>query len=173
MKILKILDNVEEIFSSIMIILVILTLFIQISSRYIFGIGQPWTEELLRFSFLGLVYSASSLGVKKRGHFRVTFVIEMLPPIFKKLSDILMYVVWLGMNFVIIYYSILYISNMGKFPQTSQMLQIDMRYIFSLIPIAFTLQSIRLVKNLYEDFFSKQKDNNEESWDEKISKLGN
>ena len=144
-RIFKKFDKAEELISSFCIFLIPCILFIQLLLRP-FNMGFAWFEEVLRFSFLLLVYSASVIGVKSDSHFALTFLVDKVPLRLKKYLTVLKYSVWLLLNSIIIYQSILYIQKLFIRPQTSPVLEINMAWIYMIIPIMFTLQIVRLIQ---------------------------
>ncbi|MFZ7104814.1 MAG: TRAP transporter small permease [Peptococcaceae bacterium] len=158
MKIIKwCLQNIEELFSSMLLCIVVSMLFIQVFSRYVLGHSLSWSEELLRYSFLAMVYFASAMGAKYGKHFRVTVLVNLLPVSVRKFFDLLQYEVWLVFNGFVIYYSVVVIQGMGTRPQISQVLGWDMRYIYAIIPVAFAFQTFRLLQRAVMEFRSVNK----------------
>ncbi len=144
-KILTKIDSIEELIASICIFIIPSILFVQLVLRS-FNIGFAWFEEVLRFSFLLLVYSASVIGVKKDSHFSLTFFVDRVSVKVQKYLAILKYGIWFLLNGIIVYQSILYIQTLFVRPQTSPVLEINMAWIYAIIPIMFILQTIRMIQ---------------------------
>ncbi len=145
---MNILRNIEEIISSLLLFVVVSTLFIQYIARAFFDHGFPEIEEFLRFSFLAMVYFASALGAKYGAHFQVNFFIKKMPEKIRAISSVVQFLIWISFNLIVIYTSLEYVfGRLSKYPQISDMLRIDMRLIFLIIPIAFILQTVRLTQD--------------------------
>ena len=55
--------------------------------RYVMISPFEWTEELARFLMLSLSFLAINIGVRKRGHIALLFVVERLPHKISKVID--------------------------------------------------------------------------------------
>ncbi|MDO7787593.1 TRAP transporter small permease [Desulforamulus aquiferis] len=153
MRIFKlVVNNIEEIIASVLFCTVITLLFIQVIARYVFGTGIAWSEELLRFAFLTMVYFAAALGAKQGAHFRVTLLVNILPGKFKKVLEIIQYVISFAFNGFVIYLGFKVIYEMKDFPQISPILSWDMRYVYAMVPIAFVFVTVRMFIRMLTDF---------------------
>lgn len=52
----------------------------QVTSRYVFGQPLAWTEEVLRYLYVWLVFLGASAAYADRGHVAVTLISDHLPP---------------------------------------------------------------------------------------------
>lgn len=146
----KIWDNLEEYICGALLMTIVTLLMVQVVFRYGSGKTVAWIEEVSRFSFLYLVYLAASCVTAKNLHIRVTAQLKLFPrwvQIFLlALTDAVWLIfcaltAWLGAEFVI---------SMSKRPMISGALMLDMRYVYFSIPLAFTLQSIRIVERWFK-----------------------
>ena len=64
-------------------------LFAQVISRYVFNSALVWSEELAVLLFCWLLFLAGSLGVKRRFHVRLEFIVAALPGGVKRSLDYL------------------------------------------------------------------------------------
>ena len=87
---LKIILTVEEklikaetVLASTLFIIALLFLFIQVLSRFIFKIPIPWSEELIRYSFVTFVFLGSAIAT----YDNASIEINVLTEIFKKAKD--------------------------------------------------------------------------------------
>lgn len=51
----------------------------QVAARYVFHSSLPWSEELLRFSFIWISFLAASVGVAEKAHVSVSVLVDRLP----------------------------------------------------------------------------------------------
>lgn len=147
-----IIENMEEIIASILFSLVITLLFIQVIARYVFGQGIAWSEELLRFSFLVMVYFAAALGAKRGSHFRVTLITNYLPEKLKLYFEFIPNLIFLAFNCFVIYLGTNLIIGMKGTIQTSPVLGLNLRYIYATIPVSFLFITIRLIIKMVNDY---------------------
>lgn len=143
-----IFNNIEEILASFLLLLLVTLMFLQVLARYLIGHSITWSEELLRFTFLAMVYIASAMGAKYGKHFRVTALVMILPNAVQKIFNYLQYIIWIGFNLFVIYYGFKFVFDMTSRPQISPALDLDMRYVYVIMPIAFIFQTIRLLQRL-------------------------
>ena len=142
-------ESYLNIFSTLLLI-VLLT--VQVLARFVFHKSIAWTEELSRISFVWLVYSAMVYAAKYDKHIRLTFVLMALPVKAQKLVLTLADGLWVAMNLLITYQSILYIIRLFKFPYISQTLGINLVWAYFIVPIGFGLMSFRIIMCMIERF---------------------
>ncbi|MDK2822057.1 MAG: hypothetical protein PWP31_2022 [Clostridia bacterium] len=142
-------NNFEEVFGAIFLTSTIIFLFIQVIFRYVVGKSLPWTEELSRFAFLGLVYIGTSLAAKNRSHIRVTAQFKILPVKLQNFMIMLADLIWVIFNCVVIWQGILLYQSMNQYPLISPVLDWNLKYLFLIIPTCFGLQIFRILQGYY------------------------
>jgi TRAP-type C4-dicarboxylate transport system permease small subunit len=152
MLVYKILDKAaafaEKYVAAGLMILVFLVLMLQIVMRYIFNNPLSWTEELLRFSFVSMIYLSISYAGSQDAHIRIEFHLNKMPEWlrvgFLTLADLL----WLSYNVFVIIVGIEVIQSLLKYPYISPVLRVSMAYVYIIIPLGFGLLSFRVLQNL-------------------------
>ena len=124
----------EDALCGVLLVGIMIMLMAQVVVRFAFGHGLTFSEELCRFSFLYLVYFAASLVACKGAHIRVTAHTQKLPAPVRVGLLMLADLLWLGFNATVIYQGAL------------------LRYVYSGVPAAFTLQSFRILQRWYRHF---------------------
>jgi len=71
---LRTLRRVLSWFSFAAMLLMLLIIFAQVITRYVFGYTAEWSEELARFLFVWVVFLGSALVMGERGHLAVEFI---------------------------------------------------------------------------------------------------
>jgi len=148
----KILDNIESYLCQILLAIFVCLLFAQIVSRELFGYSIAWTEELSVYLFVWFVFFGASHAAKLAAHNRVTFQFKLLPKKLATVFQILSDIIWLAFNIFFIYISYQFIFYKMNLFWKSQTLGVPMRYIYLILPIAFTLMSIRIIQVNYLKF---------------------
>jgi len=145
----KFFDNIESYICRSLLAFFVILLFVQILSRNIFGYSISWSEELSTYLFVWFTYFGASYAAKLSAHNRVTFQ-------FKKFSRKTVYYIeafadlfWLGFNVYFIYLSYDFVFNKMNLFWKSQTLGVPMKYFYMILPIAFTLMSIRIIQVNY------------------------
>ena len=120
--------------------------------RYFGGKSIAWSEEVSRFLFLYLVYFAASLAASKNLHIRVTAQLKLLPKLGQMLLLLTTDIIWLVFCIIVVNVGTDFIISMSDRPMVSGALMLDMRYVYAAVPIAFTLQAVRLVERWWRIF---------------------
>ena len=96
MSIFSIADFLNRVTRYILISIVVVMTFIlllQIVSRFLVFFPLPWSQELLQYMNIWMVFLGAGLAVKEGGHIRVELLREKLPekmkPLFNTLSNVL------------------------------------------------------------------------------------
>ena len=129
--------DLEEYICCALLAVIVTLLMTQVLYRYIGGRSIAWSEEVCRFLFRYLVYFAASLATAKNLHIRVTAQIKLLPRNGQILLLLLTDVIWLLFCAIVV--------KVGA-------LMLDMRYVYAAVPLAFTLQAVRLVERWWRIF---------------------
>jgi TRAP-type C4-dicarboxylate transport system permease small subunit len=110
---------------------------------------MSWSEELSVYMFVWFVYFGASYAARLNAHNRVTFQYKImpswLPPILEVISDC----VWIGFNCYFIFLSYDFVFNKMNIFWKSQTLGIPMKYIYLVLPLCFTLMTIRILQVNY------------------------
>jgi TRAP-type transport system small permease protein len=74
------LGRIERVAGVALIALIVVTISIQVFTRYIFGRPLVWVEELATYAFIWSVFIGAALGMKELRHIRIeTFVGRLAP----------------------------------------------------------------------------------------------
>lgn len=143
-------DNFESIFCRLLLVGFVCLLFAQIVSREVFGVSITWIEELSVYMFVWFVYFGASYAAKMAAHNRVTFQFAFLSKKATNVVEAVADLFWIFFNIYFIYLATDFVFNkMNKFWK-SQTLGIEMKYIYMVLPIAFTLMTIRVLQVNYQ-----------------------
>lgn len=146
----RIWDNFESYICGTLLVLFVLLLFVQILMREFTGNSISWGEEVAVYMFVWFVYFGASYAAKKGAHNRVTFQFKLLPKRVATGIEAFSDLIWLGFNFYFIYLSYDFVFHKMNLFWKSQTTGIPMKYIYMILPIAFTLMSVRIMQNLYK-----------------------
>ncbi|MBN1959053.1 MAG: TRAP transporter small permease [Desulfuromonadales bacterium] len=70
-----------------MMSIAMISLNVQVFTRYVMGQSASWSEELAMFLFSWSVLLVGSLGVREKFHVSLTFVLSFAPPMFRFLIE--------------------------------------------------------------------------------------
>lgn len=144
--------NLEEYICSALLAVIMTLLMMQVCYRYFGGKSIAWSEEVSRFLFLYLVYFAASLAAAKNLHIRVTAQLKLLPKAGQTALLLTTDLVWLLFCGIVVDVGTDFIISMGSRPMVSGALMLDMRFVYAAVPVAFTLQAVRLVERWWRIF---------------------
>jgi TRAP-type C4-dicarboxylate transport system permease small subunit len=133
---------------------IILTL-LQVIFRFCLDFSLSWTEELARYMFIAMVYSAISLGVVRHRHVRVEIIDIFLPEKYKKYFFTFTDTVTCLFFLLIGYHSIEVMRDFLNMKQTTAALQLPLGWVYAIVPVGFFLAAFRFVQTIYRRFASK------------------
>ena len=148
MRVLKLLDRYfEEVAAGVLLCIVMGLLQVQIALRFLFDTGVPWSEEVVRLTFVWFVYLGAALGVQREAHIRIVSFLHLVPSIaVRRVVVLVADLCWLAFNLAVVWISLEMLRRFGQFPQRTPVLGISIVWIYGVIPVCFALMSLRLVQ---------------------------
>jgi len=145
-----VIDNIESYICRALLATFVCLLFLQILSREIFSYSFSWIEELSVYMFVWFVFFGASYAARMSAHNRVTFQFKMFSPRMVKYVEAVADLFWLFFNIYFIWLATDFVFNrMNKFWK-SQTLGIEMKWVYMVLPIAFTLMTLRILQVNYK-----------------------
>jgi len=138
-------DQLDTVFR-FALFLTLSSMIVLITAQVIFRVfftALSWSEELSRYLLVWSSFIGASVALKKGAHIAVTFAVDLLPGKIQKLVQSLSCILMAIFFGITIWYSI-FLFNVQVF-QVSPAMGIKMRYIYMIIPIAFSVMSIHLL----------------------------
>lgn len=151
----KLIDNIENYLCQFLLVVFVILLFLQIMLRNIFSYSIPWGDELATYAFVWFAYLGAAYATKMSAHNRVTFQFKMFPNWVATFCGVLTDIIWIGFNMFFVYLSYDFVFNKMNLFWKSQTMGIPMKYFYYILPIAFTLMSLRIIQNNYLRFVRK------------------
>ena len=147
--VLRILDNIESYICRTLLAIFVILLFAQILSREFFGYSFSWSEELATYMFVWFVFFGASYAARLSAHNRVTFQFKAMPKRVVHIIEGIADLFWLAFNVYFVYLSFNFVFFKMNVFWKSQTLGIPMKYVYLILPLAFTLMSIRIIQVNY------------------------
>lgn len=145
-----VLNNFESYICRVLLLTFVCLLFVQVLSRELFDHSFSWIEELSVYMFVWFVFFGASYAAKMSAHNRVTFQFGMLPRSWVKWIEGFADLFWIFFNVYFVYLAVDFVFfRMNKFWK-SQTLGVEMKWIYIILPIAFTLMTIRILQVNYQ-----------------------
>jgi TRAP-type C4-dicarboxylate transport system permease small subunit len=145
----RIFDNIESYICRTLLAVFVTLLFAQIISREVFSYSIPWGEEVATYMFVWFVFFGASYAARMAAHNRVTFQFKLFPPKVAMYIEAFADLIWVAFNCYFVYLSYDFVFNRMNLFWKSQTTGIPMKYIYLILPIAFTLMTIRVLQVNY------------------------
>lgn len=150
---LKWLNHLETMLCELLLAAFVLLLFAQIVARQLFQYSIAWSEELSTYMFVWFAYLGAVVAAKMSAHNRVTFHFQFMPKAMAKAMLVLADLLWVAFNSYFVYLSYDFVFHRMNLFWKSQTLSVPMKYLYMILPVAFTLMSIRILYNVYLTVF--------------------
>lgn len=147
--VLEHLNRIESYICRTLLATFVCLLFAQILSREFFNYSISWSEELSTYMFVWFVYFGASYAALLSAHNRVTFQFKPLPKVAVRWIEGIADLFWIIFNVYFVYLSIDFVFFKMNLFWKSQTLGVPMKYVYLILPIAFTLMTIRIIQVNY------------------------
>jgi TRAP-type C4-dicarboxylate transport system permease small subunit len=151
-------DHLDTVFR-FALFLTLSSMIVLITAQVIFRVfftALSWSEELSRYLLVWSSFIGASVAFKKGAHIAVTFAVELLPGKTQKLVQSLSCILMAIFFGITIWYSI-FLFNVQVF-QVSPAMGLKMRYIYMIIPIAFSVMSVHLLNQFLGIWLTQSKE---------------
>lgn len=143
----KTLGQVIDWSVSLLVVAMVVVVFIQVISRYVFNSPLYWSEEVARILFIWIAFLGAFLGLKSKAHVSVSSFVSLFAPRVQT-------VVFAVGSFLIFFYLLYLIQvGMGVAKVTSgtvtPALQIPYNFIHIIVPISAGLMVVHLLGQFY------------------------
>lgn len=142
------IDKLERLIITVIFSEVIIVGFMQVVWRFVLRASLPWSEELLRFSFIWLTYIASSKGIMEGMHASVTVVVDRLPSRTRKFIKLLIELLTMFFCAIVFYFSITIIQTQIASNQISPAMRISMAIPYSGVTVSFGFMLIQCLSRI-------------------------
>ena len=145
----KMLQNIDEIIGSVFLGMVVVLTCVNVIMRYCFNTIFVQAEELILISFIWSTYIGVTSSYKKDNHIVIDVVYTYLPPLGKKLLDIVVHLLEVMICVYMTYLSINLCMTIGG--KTTYVTRLSYVYIDSALVLSFGLMSIYAVMKLFHE----------------------
>jgi len=140
---------------SILLSVMVVVIFYQVLSRYVFKFSLIWPEELGRVCFIWLVYIGTSYAAKKDRHLKITIFRDLMPNSVRFFIDQISILFSLAFSLFCTFYGFTMVKFLFESAQTSPGLVINVGWFYLAIPIGFSLTSLNYLK-IFMQLIKKQ-----------------
>jgi C4-dicarboxylate transporter DctQ subunit len=135
----------EDVAVGIIILAATYTLFQGVVLRYLFNFAFSWTEEVVRYSIVWLVFLGGSIAARRGAHIAMDIAVVYLPPRAKLFLTGVATAIACFFALVMTYYGVLLTRSIWAYGQVSPAAMIPMAIPFAAIPVGCALMSIRFL----------------------------
>lgn len=150
------ITNLDQYISAILFIAIMILLFVQVISRYVFGHSFTWTEELSILLFVWMTYLGVSSAVTYRKNLRIDALLDVVPFPVKKVLLIVSDVIFIVFNLYLILPFMELIGSIGT--SKTPILGIPKAITYWLIPVILVITSVKLVFDIVKLFHENKKE---------------
>ena len=151
----KFIVNIDQYVSAVLFIVIMVLLFLQVVTRYVFRHSFTWTEELSVLLFVWMTYMGVSSAVTYRKNLRIDALLDVVPFRVKKLLLIISDVIFILFNLYLIVPFLELIGSIGG--SRTPILGIPKAITYWLIPAILVISSAKLVYDIYRLWHEDEK----------------
>ncbi len=131
--------------------MLVITMAVEVLRREVFAYSSVWGEEIVRYSFIYLVWIGAAAAVRERAHIRIDVIFEFCSMRVKALLYLFGDLVMLVVACFALFYSWESLLVSLKYGSVSHGLRVPMVWFLSAVPIGFSLLLFRLLQSLRRD----------------------
>lgn len=167
--ILKYLDKVMSFVLIVLVAFLAVGVSVTVILRYFFGLSFSTLEELLTMAFIFTTLFGSALAIREKQHISISYLADKIVGKSKKrriISVVLIDLSILFVSIVMIYYSILWINQVGHLLSPNSHFPMSVYYIF--VPITFIITTFYVVVDMLSYFIRIENADGGYSTDDKL-----
>lgn len=139
MNLLKKIDNIIErifhIFLCLMMTAIVVIVFFEVFSRYLFSNSHGWSDEILRMLLIWITFISLMLVQREDKHLRMEMMYKKFPKKVQFIMNIFGIALSIAMCIFFAYYGIKYCNKFAS--SKSAILEISYRIVYGCMPIGF------------------------------------
>jgi len=127
------------------------TMFTEVIRRELFAYSSIWGEEIVRYSFIYLVWIGAAAAVRERGHIRIDVAMQYAGRRTKALLYMFGDVVMMVVALIALYWSLESVQISWTFGSVTHGLRISQVWFLTAVPVGFALMMWRLIQSFLRD----------------------
>jgi C4-dicarboxylate transporter, DctQ subunit len=139
----RIIDWIENVLVTTLILTATLTAIGQVIARYVFNNSLYWSEELILYALITMSFLTMGMGVRYASHISVEAIYAIAGPRTARALQIGASCLGLVFACVLIFYGLKLSFNTMQMGQLSPAMRIPVGYIYLIIPISGGLMALR------------------------------
>lgn len=151
----KFITNIDQYISAVLFIVIMLLLFLQVVTRYVFNHSFTWTEELSVLLFVWMTYTGVSSAITYRKNLRIDALLDVVPFKVKKALLIISDIIFIIFNIYLIFPFVQLIDSIGS--SRTPILGIPKAITYWLIPVILVITCVKLVYDIIKLYHEDEK----------------
>lgn len=143
----KILRKIEDIFTSVLLLVITALLFINVILR-IFGLSIDWAEEFSRYSIIWITFVGGSICIYKGAHIGIDSITTILSERGKNILSVFTVLMAILFTSIFIVKTFNLVSVVYRTGQLSSTLEVPMWIVYGAMPVGGALMLIRFIQEL-------------------------
>lgn len=143
----KLLNEFEVYFGAVFQGIMIIILFLQVVSRYVFNYAFPWAEELAIIFFILSIYFGATAAIKRNQHLRLEILLSRLSPKNRLIMDIIGNTFFTLFNCIILTGIFPIVQRLKLQGTSTAVTNIPKWSYYAVLPFLFIIMIIRLVQD--------------------------
>jgi C4-dicarboxylate transporter DctQ subunit len=136
-----------EAFTCALLFLMVVLVSISVTLRYVFSTGIMWSEELVRYAYIWLIFLGSVIAIRQKAHIGLDILTEVLPPPLRRWVYCVGDVFVMGFLVVQTYYGVvLILKTQGMLSAT---MRIPMAWVYCVFPLSGMLMFVEMVRQVH------------------------
>lgn len=133
---------------AVILIIMSLTIFSQVFSRFFLGASLAWSEELSRYLMAWLVFLGAAISIRKQSLIGVEAFVDLVSKNVKKYIKTFVYIVCLGFGIFLVLKGIDMLEIVAT--QKSPAMKVPMTWVYASIPFGGVLMAINSIVVIIE-----------------------
>lgn len=136
----------EEVLCTLSLSVLVGSVLIQVFMRFVFSSAEAWAQETSVYGMIFAVYFGASLGIRERGHIRVTVLVGLLPRACQVVLIVLADLLWFGFLVFMVFQTKDYTQLLFRVVDVTPGLGIEIRWVEMVIPLTLVLMLFRMAQ---------------------------
>lgn len=140
--------TVEEILGAALMIGMVVILFIQVVSRFVFSNSLSWSEEISRYMFIWLIYLCLGVVALRGEHIVIDVLVLRMEPRLRRVFHTIALVIALLLNVFLLFVAADIAHSIQQIGQTSAALSLPMWTVYAALPVGMLIAILRTIQAL-------------------------
>lgn len=140
--------TIEEIIGAALMIGMVIILFIQVVSRFVFSNSLSWSEEISRYMFIWLIYLCLGVVALRGEHIVIDVLVLRMEPRLRRILHTVALGIALVLNIFLLVVAADIAHSIQQIGQTSAALGLPMWTVYAALPVGMLIAIVRTVQAL-------------------------